>query len=78
MSTISFAEHATLIYGALFSIYEQREERRREEAERQRQETAGLEYLWKAAAFKMDADGLATSASPGSTGSKGLSGKKSP
>ncbi|KAG8904034.1 hypothetical protein FRB99_002376 [Tulasnella sp. 403] len=57
-------------------IYEQREERWREEAERQRQEAAGLEYLFKAAAFGMDNN--PNNSSPASSGGKAPLGKKSP
>ncbi|KAG9049659.1 hypothetical protein FS837_009630 [Tulasnella sp. UAMH 9824] len=65
-------------------IYEQREERRREEAERQRQEAAGLENLFRIMAIENAANssqgsGPAGAGSPASSsGVPSLSGKKSP
>lgn len=65
-------------------IYEQREERRREELERQRQEAAGLESLFRmmaieSAAGSSQGSGPAGAGSPASSsGVPTLSGKKSP
>lgn len=65
-------------------IYEQREERRREELERQRQEAAGLENLFRmmaieSAAGSSQGSGPAGAGSPASSsGVASLSGKKSP
>ncbi|KAG8919179.1 hypothetical protein FRC01_001436 [Tulasnella sp. 417] len=65
-------------------IYEQREERRREELERQRQEAAGLESLFRMMAIESAANssqgsGPAGAGSPASSsGVATLSGKKSP